>query len=86
MAPAVTRQRYDWQAKCSYCSAWELSAPRVVTPLINPRRTCVKRVTVVVLCVCMSVTHMLFWQYARLIIKSVTKDTFVLNVRFAAIL
>ena len=27
---------------------------------------CAERVTVVVLCVCMSVTHTLFWQYARL--------------------
>ena len=31
-----------------------------------PRRACAERVTVVVLCVCMSVTHTLFWQYARL--------------------
>ena len=29
-------------------------------------RACAERVTVVVLCVCMSVTHTLFWQYARL--------------------
>ena len=34
--------------------------------IINPRRACAERVTVVVLCVCMSVTHTLFWQYARL--------------------
>ena len=34
--------------------------------VINPRRACAERVTVVVLCVCMSVTHTLFWQYARL--------------------
>ena len=33
---------------------------------INRRRTCAERVTVVVLCVCMSVTHTLFWQYVRL--------------------
>ena len=34
--------------------------------LINPRHACAERVTVVVLCVCMSVTHTLFWQYAQL--------------------
>ena len=34
--------------------------------IINPRRACAERVTVVVLCVCMSVTHTLFWQYVRL--------------------
>ena len=34
--------------------------------VVNPRRACAERVTVVVLCVCMSVTHTLFWQYARL--------------------
>ena len=66
MAPAVTRQRYDWQAKRSYCGVWERRAPGVGTPLINPRRKSVERVTVVVLCVCMSVKHTLFWQYARL--------------------
>ena len=34
--------------------------------IINRRRACAERVTVVVLCVCMSVTHTLFWQYGRL--------------------
>ena len=34
--------------------------------IFNPRRACAERVTVVVVCVCMSVTHTLFWQYARL--------------------
>ena len=39
--------------------------------LINPRRACATRVTVVVSCVCVSVCmyvcpYMLFWQYARL--------------------
>ena len=37
-----------------------------LSPIFNPRRACAERVTVVVLCVCMSVTHTLFWQYARL--------------------
>ena len=35
-------------------------------PIIYPRRACAESVTVVLLCVCMSVTHTLFWQYARL--------------------
>ena len=34
--------------------------------VINPRCACAERVTVVVLCVCMSVTHTIFWQYSRL--------------------
>ena len=34
--------------------------------IINPQRAIVERVTVVVLCVCMSVTYTLFWHYARL--------------------
>ena len=35
--------------------------------IINPRRECAERVTVVVSCVCMYVCpHTLFWQYAQL--------------------
>ena len=47
--------------------------PRVCTLVlfINPRRACAARVTVVVLCVCLSVCmyvcpNTLFWQYAQL--------------------
>ena len=36
----------------------------IIMAIINPRRACAERVTVVVLCVCISVTHTLFWQYA----------------------
>ena len=53
--------------------------------VINPRRACAERVTVVVLCVCMYVCHAHAILAVRAI-KSVTKDTVVLNVRFAAIL
>ena len=49
--------------------------------IINPRRACAERVTVVVLCVCHA--HAILAVRA---IKSITKDTVVLNVRFAAIL
>ena len=35
--------------------------------IVNPRRACAARVTVVVLCVCMYVCpNTLFWQYAQL--------------------
>ena len=64
--------------------------------IINPRRACAERVTVVVLCVCVCVcvcvyvcvcvclsAHAILAVRA---IKSVTKDTVVLNNRFAAIL
>ena len=63
---------------------------------INPRRACAERVTVVVLCVCVCVcvcvyvcvcvclsAHAILAVRA---IKSVTKDTVVLNVRFVEIL
>ena len=53
--------------------------------IINPRRACAERVTVVVLCVCMYVCHAHAILAVRAI-KSVTKDTVVLNVRFAAII
>ena len=52
--------------------------------IINPRRTCAERVTVVVSCVCLYVrTHAILAVRA---IRSITKDAIVLNVRFAAIL
>ena len=58
--------------------------------VINHRRACVERVTVVVLCVCVCVcVCVCLYAHAILVvraIKSVTKDTVVLNVRFAAIL
>ena len=58
--------------------------------LINPQRACTERVTVVILCVCVCMyvcvclsAHAILAVRA---IKSVTKDTVVLNVTFAAIL
>ena len=53
--------------------------------IFNPRRTLVERVTVVDLCVCMYVCHAHAILAVRAI-KSVMKDTVVLNVRFAAII
>ena len=64
---------------------------------INPRRACAERVTVVILCVyvcvcvCVCVYVCMYVCHAHAIlavraIKNVTKDTVVLNVRFAAIL
>ena len=50
--------------------------------IINPRCACVAWVTVVVWCVCLSGHAIL----AVCTIKSITKDTIVLSVRFAAIL
>ena len=74
-----------------FCSAC-LFTFTVYNTFINPRRACAERVTVVVLCVCVYVcmyvcvclsAHAIL---AVRVIKSVTKDTVVLNVRFAAIL
>ena len=53
--------------------------------IINPRRACAERVTVVILCVCMYVCHAHAILAVRAI-KSVTKDTVMLNVIFAPIL
>ena len=56
--------------------------------IINPRRACAERVTVVVLCVCVCLAVCLS-EHAILAvraIRSITKDTIVLSVRFAAIL
>ena len=54
--------------------------------LINPRRACAERVTVVVSCVCMYVCLSAHAILAVRTIRSITKDAIVLNVRFAAIL
>ena len=55
--------------------------------VINPRRACAARVTVlglsVCLSVCLSVRHAILAVRAT---KIITKDTIVLSVRFAAIL
>ena len=52
--------------------------------VVKPRRTCAERVTVYSRLVCMYVCHAHAILAVRAI-KSVTKDTVVLNVRFAAI-
>ena len=62
--------------------------------VINPRRACTERVTVVVSCVCVSVClsvclYVCLSEHAILAvraIRSITKDAIVLSVRFAAIL
>ena len=54
--------------------------------IINPRRACAERVTVVVSYVCMYVClseHAILAVHAA---RSITKDAIVLSVRFAAIL
>ena len=58
--------------------------------IINPRRACAERVTVVVSCVCMYVcmyvclsAHAILTVHA---IRIITKDAIVLSVRFATIL
>ena len=62
------------------------STNSMILILINPRRACAERVTVVVLCVCVCVCLSAHAILAVRAIKSVTKDTVVLIVRFAAIL
>ena len=57
----------------------------VYVSLINPRRACTARVTVVVSCVCVSVFLSAHGILAVRTIKSITRDTIVLSVRFAAI-
>ena len=62
--------------------------------LINPRRACAERVTVVVSCVCLSVCmyvcmYVCLSEHAILAVRavrSITKDAIVLSVRFVAIL
>ena len=56
------------------------------TSVINPRRACVARVTVVVLYVCMCVCLSAHAILAECAIKSIMKDTIVLSIGFAAIL
>ena len=53
--------------------------------IINPRRACAEGYSSRLVCVCMYVCHAHAILAVRAI-KSVTKDTVVLNVRFAAIL
>ena len=54
--------------------------------LVNPRRACAARVTVVVLCVCMYVCLSEHAILAVRAVRSITKDAIMLSVRFAAIL
>ena len=57
----------------------------MVIIIINPRRACAARITVVVLCVCVCLSgHAIL--AVRAIKKCIMKDTIVLSVRFAAIL
>ena len=68
------------------CSAPQKQVSVVTTIIINPRRACAARVTVLDLSFCLSVclsTHAILAVRAT---KSITKDTIVLSVRFAAIL
>ena len=56
--------------------------------LINPRRACAARVTVVVLCVCLAVCLSVS-PHAILAVRAITsktKDTIVLSVEFEAII
>ena len=63
---------------------------RLSFSLINPRRACADRATVVVSCVCLSVClYVCLSKHAILVVcavRSITKDAIVLSVRFAAIL
>ena len=56
------------------------------TGIINPRRACAARVTVLGLSFCLSVCLSAHAILAVRATKSITKDTIVLSVRFAAIL
>ena len=53
--------------------------------VINPRRACAARVTVVLLCVCMYVCLSEHAILAVRAVRSITKDAIVLSVRFATI-
>ena len=61
-----------------------------ISLFINPRRACAERVTVVVSCFCLYVCmYVCLSEHAILAvraIRSITKDTIVLSVSFAAIL
>ena len=85
----------DLELVFNICACVGRTSPRV--PLINPRRACAARVTVVVLCVCMYVCMYVMYvcmyvglsEHAILAVRavrSITKDAIVLSVRFAAIL
>ena len=58
--------------------------------VINPRRACAERVTVVISCLCLSVRlYVCLSEHAILAVRavrSITKDAIVLSIRFAAIL
>ena len=60
----------EMYANCAeglHFSAFIITGLYVVLIIINPRRACAARVTVVVSCVCVSVCpHTLFWQYVQL--------------------
>ena len=62
----VYRFRHNITYPYSICISSFFSSSIPTSLFINPRRAFAERVTVVVLCACMSVTHTLFWQYARL--------------------
>ena len=82
-----------------HCCLWFRSVFRVRGPwpkyygyhlsiIINPRRACAERVTVVVSCVCVCL-YVCLSAHAILAvraIRSITKDAIVLSVRFSAIL
>ena len=68
----------------SFSSMWNVRGP--LTSLINPRRACIERVTVVVSCVCLYVCLSEHAILAVRAVRSITKDAIVLSVRFAAIL
>ena len=72
---ALTRSRENtvllflWYSICySICFSIHFSSQFLwYFVVINPRRACAARVTVVILCVCLSVCpNTLFWQYAQL--------------------
>ena len=70
--------------------ALEILSDAELDAIINPRRACAERVTVVVSCMCVSVClYVCLSEHAILAvsaIRSITKDAIVLSVRFAAIL
>ena len=50
------------------CARYSWEHPGTTQVIFNPRRACAARVTVVVLCVCLSVRR-LFWQYVQSQVK-----------------
>ena len=73
------------------CVPWNLNTSLITlqpTLIINPRRACAERVTVVVSCVCVCM-YVCLSEHAILAVRavrSITKDAIVLSVRFAAII